>query len=80
MCIPFLHPSPSFPPSPLADIAIDWIGNNIYWTELGDSRIVVFDLDSGRNATLLQAAPGEAFRAIAVDSTRRYNYYLLPCY
>lgn len=68
-------------PSPptIADIAIDWIGNNIYWTELGDSRIVVFDLDSGRNATLLQAAPGEAFRAIAVDSTRRYNY-LLPCY
>ena len=55
----------------IGDIAVDWIGNNLYWTESRNQRIVVMDLDSMYTATLLKARPSETFKAIVVDPNRR---------
>ena len=55
-----------------ADLAVDWVGNNLYWTELQHRRIVVQDLDTGQNSSLLQALADETFRSIALDPTQKY--------
>lgn len=60
-----LHPLP-------ADMAVDWIANNLYRTELRRRHIVVQDLDTGETVSLIQATADETFRAIAVDPTRKY--------
>ena len=54
-----------------ADIAVDWVANNLYVSELSRREILVLDFDSRAVVSLLQAPPDETFRAIALDPTRR---------
>ena len=51
---------------------MDWIANNLYWTDTLNRRLEVLDLDSTHKTELLQAGPHAAPRAIAVDPSTRY--------
>lgn len=50
---------------------MDWIANNIYWTDLVNMRIQVLDLDTMFTSNLLQAEPDSMPTAIAVDPSTR---------
>lgn len=52
-------------------MAIDWIGNNLYWTDAVWARIEVMDLDSGYRTEVLRTGPNTNPRAIIVDPTTR---------
>ena len=56
------------------DVAIDWIGNNLYWVDSLWARIEVMNLDTRSRRELLQTGPNTNPRAIAVDPTTRYMY------
>ena len=49
------------------DLAIDWIGNNLYWTDSLWSRIEVMNLDTRYRMELLHSSPNFNPRAIDVD-------------
>ena len=51
---------------------MDWIGNNLYWTDAVWSRIEVMNLDSRMRAEILRTDANLNPRAIAVDPTTRY--------
>lgn len=53
------------------DIAIDWIGNNLYWADAVWSRIEVMNLNNQARAEVLRTSPNYNPRAIAVDPTTR---------
>ena len=53
------------------DLAVDWIANNLYWTDTLNRRLEVLDLDSNERAELLQTGPHSAPRAIVVDPSTR---------
>ena len=55
----------------LDDIAMDWIGNNLYWTDARYARIEVMDMDSMQRMELLRAGGNTIPRAIAVDPSTR---------
>lgn len=55
------------------DVAIDWIGNNLYWTDAVWARIEVMNLDTLYRAEILRTGANTNPRAIAVDPTTRYN-------
>ena len=49
------------------DIAMDWIGNNLYWTDAFYARIEVMDMDTGHRMELMRTGVNTIPRAIAVD-------------
>ena len=53
------------------DLAIDWIGNNLYWTDAQWSRIEVMNLDTRDRAEVLRTEANFDPRAIAVDPTTK---------
>jgi hypothetical protein len=57
------------------DLAIDWIGNNLYWTDSTWSRIEVMNLETLNRAELLRTGPNFNPRSIAVDPTKSYMYW-----
>ena len=59
------------------DIALDWIGNNLYWTDAFYARIEVMDLDTRHRRELIRTGADTIPRAIAVDPSTRYVYYTL---
>ena len=54
------------------DVAVDWIGNNLYWTDAVWARIEVLNLNTGDRAEVLRTGANTNPRAIAVDPTTRY--------
>lgn len=61
------------------DIAVDWVGNNLYWTDAFYARIEVMDLDTRHRRELLRTGNNTIPRAIAVDpSTRYYTQSYIP--
>ena len=56
----------------LDDIAVDWIGNNLYWTDAVHARIEVMDMDTGYRMELMRTGANTIPRAIAVDPSTRY--------
>lgn len=53
------------------DLAVDWIGNNLYWVDSVWARIEVMNLDTLHRAEVLMTGPNTNPRAIAVDPTTR---------
>ena len=60
-----------FPLVIVDDLAVDWIGNNLYWTESIYRRVEVLDLDTMNRKVLIQTDTHTAPRAIAVDPINR---------
>ena len=58
----------------LDDIAMDWIGNNLYWTDAVYARIEVMDMDTRHRRELLRTGTNTLPRAIAVDPSTRYKH------
>ena len=58
--------------SPGADgIAWDWVNKKLYWTDLTDDEIEVFDPDTNYRKVLIETGPGSQPRAIVVDPSTR---------
>ena len=53
------------------DVAIDWVGNNLYWTDAVWARIEVMNLDTRDRAEVLRTGTNTNPRAIVVDPTTR---------
>lgn len=53
------------------DIALDWVGNNLYWTDAVYARIEVMDLNTMERTELLRTGGNTLPRAIAVDPSTR---------
>jgi len=53
------------------DIALDWVGNNLYWTDAFYARIEVLDLDTLERAELFRTGANTVPRAIVVDPGTR---------
>ena len=53
------------------DLAIDWVANNLYWTDSFWSRIEVMDLDTLERAELIRTGNHSIPRAIVVDPITR---------
>ena len=51
-------------------LAVDWVGNHLYWTDWEAARIEVANLDGG-NRSVLVATGLERPRAIVVDPSER---------
>ena len=54
-------------------VAVDWVHNNLFWTDSGTSRIEVSDLD-GRHRKVLIWENLEKPRAIVVHPGEGYVY------
>ena len=50
---------------------MDWIGNNLYWTDAVYAHIEVMDMDTGYRMELLKTGGYTLPRAIAVDPSTR---------
>ena len=55
-------------------IAVDWINNKLYWTDVQTRWIGVMDLNTRFYKALLVSEADASPREIAVDSTTRYIY------
>ena len=53
------------------DIAVDWVGNTLYWTDAIYARIEVLDLDTMERAQLFRTGANTIPRAIIVDPGTR---------
>ena len=53
------------------DLALDWVTNNLYWTDAVWSRIEVMDLDTRERAELVRTGNHSIPRAIVVDPVTR---------
>ena len=53
------------------DLAVDWIANNLYWTETLSRTLEVFSIDTAYSTELLASGPHSAPRAIVVDPSTR---------
>ena len=58
------------------DLSLDWIANNLYWTDSFWARIEVMDLDSGERAELVRTGNHSIPRAIVVDPMNRQMFNL----
>lgn len=50
---------------------MDWIANNIYWTDYDLAVIMVLDLDTLSSKTLMKTGPNTVPGDIAVDPNSR---------
>lgn len=55
----------------LADIAVDWVANNLYWVDSAWARIEVLSLDTMYRAEILRTGANTNPTAIAVDPVSR---------
>lgn len=53
------------------DIAVDWIGSKLYWTDNGLDRIGVMDFLSGHYSILVNTGAATSPRGIIVDPISR---------
>ena len=53
------------------DLAVDWVANNLYWTDSFWARIEVMDLDTRERAELVRTGNHSIPRAIVVDPMTR---------
>ncbi len=53
------------------DIAMDWVANNLYWTESITGNIEVLDLDTFGRTVVLNTGGNSIPRGIALDPSRR---------
>ena len=53
------------------DIAVDWVGNNLYWTDAFYARIAVMDMDTRHYKELLRTGGNTVPSGIAVDPHSR---------
>ena len=53
------------------DLAVDWVANNLYWTDSFWARIEVMDLDTRERAELIRTGNHSIPRAIVVDPMMR---------
>ena len=53
------------------DIAVDWIGNNLYWTDAAYAHIEVMDMVTRHRRVLLRAGGNTVPSGIAVDPGTR---------
>ena len=51
---------------------MDWIANNLYWTDAFQHKVEVFDLDSEHITELVRSNAHSAPKAIVVDPSTRY--------
>ena len=52
-------------------VAVDWIANNLYWTDVVSRTLEVLDLDTMYRAEVLRTEINTTPRAIAVDPRAR---------
>ena len=52
-------------------IALDWVSNNLYWTESITGNLEVLDLDIFERAVVLNTGADSIPRGIAVDPATR---------
>ena len=52
---------------------MDWIANNLYWTDTLNRRLEVLDIDSEYRTELLRTGTHSAPKAIVVDPSTRYE-------
>ena len=52
---------------------MDWIANNLYWTDTLNRRLEVLDIDSEYRTELLRTGAHSAPKAIVVDPSTRYK-------
>ena len=57
-------------------MALDWIHNNLYWTDTGTDKIEVINLNTNRRKTLLDSELDQP-RDIVLDLRTRFVY---PCF
>ena len=57
------------------DLAMDWITNNLYWTDTLNRRLEVLDIDLEYKTELLRTDAHSAPKAIVVDPSTRYMKY-----
>lgn len=55
-----------------ADLAVDWVANNLYWVDSGWARIEVLSLSTMYRAEVLRTGANTNPTAIAVDPVIRY--------
>ena len=55
----------------VVDIALDWVTNNLYWTESIGGNIEVLDLDTMERAVILNVGHGSTPHGVAVDPSTR---------
>ena len=53
------------------DLALDWISNNLYWTDTLNRRLEMLDIDSEYKTVLLSTGAHSAPKAIVVDPSTR---------
>lgn len=56
---------------------MDWIANNLYWTDTLGRKLEVYNLDSKHTTMLLQSDAHSAPKAIVVDPSTRYAKYTI---
>ncbi len=62
----------------IGDLALDWISNNLYWTDSRLRRIVVMDLDTMARKVLVQLEEEDSVpRVIAVDPGNRQVLHII---
>ena len=54
------------------DLAVDWIANNLYWTDTLNRKLEVLDIDSAHISEVVDTGLHTAPRAIVVDPSTRY--------
>ena len=52
-------------------VAIDWIANNLYWTDSVSTTLEVLDLDTMYRAEIIRTGANTSPQAIAVDPRTR---------
>lgn len=62
------------------DIALDWVTNNLYWTESVTGNIGVLDLNfnATQRTVILNTGADSKPRGVAVDPATRYQIFLSP--
>ena len=53
------------------DLALDWVTNNLYWTDTLNRRLEMLDIDSKYKTVLLSTGAHSAPKAIVVDPSTR---------
>ena len=55
------------------NVAVDWVSNNLYWTDTFRTLLGVLDLDTMHSAELIWSGSNTAPYAIALDPNARWS-------